>query len=62
MKFKLFGRLKKDEQAQQDAARANEAAPRPQAPQQRSSSRPLPEERVTFLISQGLAEPEIIRS
>lgn len=63
MKFKLFGRLKKE--APQIPAEAGMhqggAAPAAQAPQQAVSTRPLPEERVTFLLSRGLAEPEIIK-
>ncbi|MBU4245446.1 MAG: hypothetical protein ABIF85_00210 [Nanoarchaeota archaeon] len=61
MKFKLFGRLKKEE----PAAAAPAPPPETQAsskPQQNSApTRPLPEERVSVLLSQGFAEPEIIR-
>lgn len=63
MKFKLFGRLKKEEPVA--AAPAPPPQKQPQAgnaPQQNNApSRPLPEERVTVLLSQGFAEPEIIR-
>jgi hypothetical protein len=62
MKFKLFGRLKKEEPAKEATAPQNmQAAANPNIQPGGASSRPLPEDRVSSLLSQGLAEPEIIR-
>lgn len=52
MKFVLFGRLKKE--GAKEAQNAAQPA--------RASDRPAAEERVSFLLSQGLAEPEIIKA
>lgn len=63
MKFKLFGRLRKEEPASAASAQQSQNQPQPgNNPQQNGApTRPLPEERVTILLSQGFAEPEIIR-
>ncbi len=60
MKFKLFGRLKKEEPAKPAYDFSNDLSIGGNQ-QQSSSSRPLPEDRVTSLLSQGLSEPEMIR-
>lgn len=74
--FKLFGRLKKEEpapaqfphQQQQQPAMSNEqyqAYPPQNAPQigaLHPQNRPPPEERVSFLLSRGLAESDIIKT
>ncbi len=60
--FKLFGRLKKEAPASKPIEHQAASVQNVTAPQQpRGTTRPLPEERVLFLISQGLAEPEIIK-
>ena len=59
MKFVLFGRLKKGGDSK---TQTQETPQRPAQPQQQHISQKQPvEDRVTFLISQGLAEPEIIK-
>ncbi len=57
--FKLFGHLKKDKPSEQPANQ-NPNARNPPVPQQ-MPNRPHPEDRVAYLVSQGLAEPEIIK-
>lgn len=58
--FKLFGHLKKDKPSGEQPANENPNARNSPAPQQ-ASNRPHPEDRVAYLVSQGLAEPEIIK-
>ncbi|VVB59745.1 Uncharacterised protein [uncultured archaeon] len=58
--FKLFGHLKKDKPSDGQPANQNQNQGNPSAPQQ-APNRPHPEDRVAYLVSQGLAEPEIIK-
>lgn len=61
MKFKLFGRLRKEEPAKAAPSQPNESRISGESQQNSAATRPLPEERVSSLLSQGLAEPEMIR-
>ncbi len=61
MKFKLFGRLRKEDPAKAAPSQPNEFQISGKSQQNSATTRPLPEERVSSLLSQGLAEPEMIR-
>lgn len=61
MKFKLFGRLRKEEPAKAAVQQSNEPSAGGKVQQNSPIAKPLPEERVASLLSQGLVEPEMIR-